>query len=105
MITRANLAEQLRDYQLRSQQNWATLTFFSATANISTRADAAWAIFMSLVFFLLVVSGCITFYLGHSGIAASFLLMAMLLLVCLKVIRHKRLARKRQRRMLLPLSM
>ncbi|MCO5562225.1 hypothetical protein L7F22_015851 [Adiantum nelumboides] len=43
MITRANLAEQLRDYQLRSQQNWASLSFFSSTANISTRGDAAWA--------------------------------------------------------------
>jgi hypothetical protein len=38
MITRSNLAEQLRDYQLRSQQNWASLTFFSATANIASRS-------------------------------------------------------------------
>ncbi|KAG6498325.1 hypothetical protein ZIOFF_046237 [Zingiber officinale] len=32
MITRSNLAEQLREYQMRSKHEWATLSFFSSTA-------------------------------------------------------------------------
>ncbi|KAI5064402.1 hypothetical protein GOP47_0021072 [Adiantum capillus-veneris] len=105
MITRANLAEQLRDYQLRSQQNWASLSFFSSTANISTRGDAAWAGLMGLLFLLLLIVTFTAFHLRYNKIAACFLLMAMLLLISLKIIRHKRLAKRRQRRMLLPLSM
>eukprot|EP00250_Pteridium_aquilinum_P033755 c621_g1_i1 orf=313-630(-) len=105
MITRSNLAEQLRDYQLRSQQNWATLTFFSSTANISTRGDAARAGLTGLLFLLLLVVSLLAFYLRHNRLAGFFLLSDLLLLICLKFIRHRKLARRRQRRMLLPLSM
>ncbi|KAH7442181.1 hypothetical protein KP509_03G075500 [Ceratopteris richardii] len=49
MITHANLAEQLRDHQLRSEQSWATLSFFSSTANILTSEGGCF----SLVFLLL----------------------------------------------------
>lgn len=34
MITRSHLAEQLRDYQIRSQQNWASLSFFHPQARL-----------------------------------------------------------------------
>ncbi|KAH7442711.1 hypothetical protein KP509_03G100700 [Ceratopteris richardii] len=105
MITRANLAEQLRDHQLRYQQSWATLSFFSSTANIMTRADATWALLMAIIFFSLITIGFIAFHTHYNRLAASLLVMAMLLLLCLKVIRYKRLAKRRQRRMLLPLSM
>ncbi|CAB4265475.1 unnamed protein product [Prunus armeniaca] len=33
MITRSNLAEQLREYQIRSKHDWASVSFFSSTSN------------------------------------------------------------------------
>lgn len=37
MITRSNLAEQLREYQIRSKHDWASISFFSSTySNITT---------------------------------------------------------------------
>ncbi|OMO85479.1 hypothetical protein COLO4_21608 [Corchorus olitorius] len=36
MITRSNLAEQLREYQIRSKHDWASVSFFSSTANITS---------------------------------------------------------------------
>ncbi|OMP03002.1 hypothetical protein CCACVL1_02634 [Corchorus capsularis] len=40
MITRSNLAEQLREYQIRSKHDWASVSFFSSTVNItSSRVD------------------------------------------------------------------
>ena len=36
MITRSNLAEQLREYQLRSKHDWASVSFFSSTSNLSS---------------------------------------------------------------------
>lgn len=36
MITRSNLAEQLREYQIRSKHNWATVSFFSSTSTPSS---------------------------------------------------------------------
>ncbi|KAL0347455.1 UNVERIFIED_CONTAM: hypothetical protein Scaly_1761500 [Sesamum calycinum] len=37
MITRSNLAEQLREYQIRSKHDWASLSFFSSTSvNLSS---------------------------------------------------------------------
>ncbi|CAM6096011.1 unnamed protein product [Calypogeia fissa] len=37
MITRRNLAEQLRDYQLRSERDWSSLSFWASV----NRADAS----------------------------------------------------------------
>ncbi|KAJ0026138.1 hypothetical protein Pint_09274 [Pistacia integerrima] len=34
MITRSNLAEQLREYQNRSKHDWASVSFFSSTSNL-----------------------------------------------------------------------
>ncbi|CAH2067543.1 unnamed protein product [Thlaspi arvense] len=36
MITRSNLAEQLREYQIRSKHDWASVSFFSSTSNFSS---------------------------------------------------------------------
>ncbi|KAH1244196.1 hypothetical protein GmHk_06G014880 [Glycine max] len=37
MITRSNLVEQLREYQIRSKHDWASVSFFSSTSsNITT---------------------------------------------------------------------
>lgn len=36
MITRSNLVEQLREYQIRSKHEWASVSFFSSTSNITS---------------------------------------------------------------------
>ena len=36
MITRSNLVEQLREYQIRSKHDWASASFFSSTSNITS---------------------------------------------------------------------
>ncbi|KAL9261488.1 hypothetical protein AKJ16_DCAP04526 [Drosera capensis] len=40
MITRHNLAEQLREYQIRSKHDWATASFFSSTTSYTSRRAA-----------------------------------------------------------------
>lgn len=49
MITRSNLAEQLREYQIRSKHEWASAVFFSSTSNIPSRCSP---ILPSWIFFL-----------------------------------------------------
>ncbi|BFG17546.1 hypothetical protein CerSpe_038200 [Prunus speciosa] len=67
MITRSNLAEQLREYQIRSKHDWASVSFFSSTSNHTlSRVDVVLFVIWEL---------------------------------------QVRLARKKKRRMLLPLSM
>lgn len=39
MITRSNLAEQLRDYQIRSKHDWASVSFFSSTSSNITNTS------------------------------------------------------------------
>ncbi|KAK8580061.1 hypothetical protein V6N13_143195 [Hibiscus sabdariffa] len=36
MMTRSNLAEQLREYQIRSKHDWASVSFFTSTSNLAT---------------------------------------------------------------------
>ncbi|KAL8459225.1 hypothetical protein ACS0TY_036631 [Phlomoides rotata] len=50
MITRSNLAEQLREYQIRSKHDWASVSFFSSTSNLtSSRVDVAIFVIWELV--------------------------------------------------------
>ena len=57
MITRSNLAEQLREYQIRSKHDWASVSFFSSTSNFTssrylfTRFDSR-GLFVSMLGFL-----------------------------------------------------
>ncbi|MQM22422.1 hypothetical protein Taro_055475 [Colocasia esculenta] len=37
MITRSNLAEQLREYQVRSKYDWASFSFSASSASTSSR--------------------------------------------------------------------
>nr|KYP64804.1 hypothetical protein KK1_019412 [Cajanus cajan] len=39
MITRSNLAEQLREYQIRSKHDWASVSFFSSTSSNITSSS------------------------------------------------------------------
>ncbi|KAK4753391.1 hypothetical protein SAY87_022189 [Trapa incisa] len=36
MITRSNLAEQLREYQIQSKYDWVSVSFFSSTSNLAS---------------------------------------------------------------------
>lgn len=100
MITRSNLADQLREYQVRSQHNWASLSFFSSTGQIASRSDSTRACLWLFLFFVLLISSFIALYLRYTWPAVGFVCFAILLPICLKIIRHFKLARKRQRRML-----
>mgnify|MGYP007132920560 CR=1 FL=1 len=69
------------------------------------RADVAKAGLLALLFILLLVLSILSLFFGYMRMAGILLVMAILLPICLKMIRQRKLAKKRQRRMLLPLSM
>ena len=52
MITRHNLAEQLREYQIRSKNDWASTSFFSSNSNFTSMY-----VLLFFSFFLLYVLG------------------------------------------------
>ncbi|KAG5018177.1 hypothetical protein JHK87_014032 [Glycine soja] len=67
MITRSNLVEQLREYQIRSKHDWASVSFFSSTSsNITTSSFLG--LFRSL-FVLQAHPACFYFSLHHNPIA------------------------------------
>ncbi|XP_008785665.1 uncharacterized protein LOC120113250 [Phoenix dactylifera] len=105
MITRSKLVEQLREYQIRSQHKWAALTSFSPKPHITTRQDVVVALSYALIFCFLIISSYVTLYFKHFRLSAVFICLGILLPTCLKISRHRKLSRKKERRMLLPLSM
>ncbi|GMI83074.1 hypothetical protein HRI_001976700 [Hibiscus trionum] len=105
MMTRSNLAEQLREYQIRSKNDWASVSFFASTSNLtSSRVDAAFVIW-ELVILAFLVFSAVSLYFRHLQLAFILTCITLLLLLCIKVTKQVRLAAKRKRRMLLPLSM
>ncbi|XP_020244432.1 uncharacterized protein LOC109822610 [Asparagus officinalis] len=105
MITRSKLVEQLREYQIRSQHKWPIIHKFSPKPQIVTRRDVLVALSFGLLFCLLMISSYLTLYYRYFKVSAVVIFLGVLLPVCLKVSRKKKLAKKRERRMLLPLSM
>ncbi|XAR64248.1 hypothetical protein NMG60_11024517 [Bertholletia excelsa] len=106
MITRSNLAEQLREYQIRSKHDWASVSFFSSSSNPAlSRVDIAIFVIWELVILAFLVFSAIALYFGHMKLAFILVCITLLLLLCMKITKHVRLARKKKRRMLLPLSM
>ncbi|KAL8466856.1 hypothetical protein ACS0TY_035794 [Phlomoides rotata] len=106
MITRSNLAEQLREYQIRSKHDWASVSFFSSTSNLtSSRVDVAIFVIWELVVLAFLVFSAVSLYFRHLSLAVIFLFVMLLLLLLMKITKKVRLARKKKRRMLLPLSM
>ncbi|XP_004500894.1 uncharacterized protein [Cicer arietinum] len=107
MITRSNLAEQLRDYQIRSKHDWASVSFFSSTSsNITTsRVDVVVFVIWELVILAFLVFSVVSLYFKHIRLAFVLVCITVLLLLCMKITKQVRLARKKKRRMLLPLSM
>ncbi|XP_062097170.1 uncharacterized protein LOC133803212 [Humulus lupulus] len=106
MITRSNLAEQLREYQIRSKHDWASVSFFSSTSNLtSSRVDVVIFVIWELVIIAFLVFSAVSLYYRHLRLAFILVCITMLLLLCIKITKQVRLARKKRRRMLLPLSM
>ncbi|XP_020103024.1 uncharacterized protein LOC109720375 isoform X1 [Ananas comosus] len=68
------------------------------------RRDAIVALSYALIFCFLKISCCISLYFKIFGLSAVFIILGILLPICLKISRYKKLARKRDRRLLLPLS-
>ncbi|BAF11360.1 uncharacterized protein [Oryza sativa Japonica Group] len=106
MITRAKLVEQLREHQIRSAQSYsAALAVFSPSPHIASRRDLKVALFYAILFCFVMVSCYVALYLRWFRLSAIFVVFGILLPVGLKISRHRRLKRKRERRLLLPLSM
>ncbi|CAK7346067.1 unnamed protein product [Dovyalis caffra] len=106
MITRSNLADQLREYQIRSKHDWASVSFFSSTSNFSSsRVDVVVFVIWELVIIAFLVFSAVSLYFRNMQLAFVLVCITMLLLLCMKVTKQVRLARKKKRRMLLPLSM
>ncbi|KAJ6832911.1 uncharacterized protein M6B38_295095 [Iris pallida] len=87
MITRSMLVEQLRDYQIRSQN----------------KRDVVGALSWGLLFCLLVIASYVLYFRFHR-LSAIIIFLGMLIPISVQI-RHRKLARKRERRLLLPLSM
>ncbi|KAK6256955.1 hypothetical protein QUC31_000414 [Theobroma cacao] len=106
MITRSNLAEQLREYQIRSKHDWASVSFFSSTSNFpSSRVDVVVFVIWELIILAFLVFSAVSLYFRHMQLGFILVCITMLLLLCMKITKQVRLARKKKRRMLLPLSM
>ncbi|KAK8585223.1 hypothetical protein V6N13_139158 [Hibiscus sabdariffa] len=106
MITRSNLAEQLREYQIRSKHDWASVSIFTSTPNLtSSRVDVVLFVIWELVILAFLVFSAVSLYFRHMQLAFILVCITMLLLLCMKITKQIRLARKKKRRMLLPLSM
>ncbi|KAI8014778.1 hypothetical protein LOK49_LG05G03860 [Camellia lanceoleosa] len=106
MITRSNLAEQLREYQIRSKYDWASVSFFSSTSNLThSRVDVVIFVIWELVILASLVFSAVSLYVRHIKLAFILVCITLLLFVCMKITKQVRLARKKKRRMLLPLSM
>ncbi|KAM7521289.1 hypothetical protein LguiB_020251 [Lonicera macranthoides] len=111
MITRSNLAEQLREYQIRSKHDWASVSVFSSSSSSSTsnlyssRVDVVVFVIWELVILAFLVFSAVSLYFRHLRLAFILVCTTLLLLLCMKVTKQVRLARKKKRRMLLPLSM
>ncbi|KAG6401928.1 hypothetical protein SASPL_138796 [Salvia splendens] len=104
MITRSKLVEQLRDYQVRSQHKCPPLAVFSPKPLLSTWNDVALAAFWAFIFIALLFSSYITLYLKHYWVSSIILCLGIFVPIRLRILRQS-LARKRDRRMMLPLSM
>ncbi|XP_051123804.1 uncharacterized protein LOC127246450 [Andrographis paniculata] len=106
MITRSKLAEQLREYQIRSKRDWASISFFSSTSNLAfSRVDVAIFVLWELVSLAIFVFAVVSLYFRQFRLSMFLLCITLLLLSSMKITKQVRLARKKQRRMLLPLSM
>ncbi|MBA0628263.1 hypothetical protein Gotri_003809 [Gossypium trilobum] len=131
MITRSKLVEQLRDYQIRSQNTYPALIFFSPKPHIasryvflfifffivvyllcfkkkilftSCRADVAVATFWAFAFSVLVILSYLSLYFRHYWLSCIPICLGIFLPIRLRGCRQT-VVKKRERKFLLPLSM
>ncbi|KVI05197.1 uncharacterized protein LOC112525105 [Cynara cardunculus var. scolymus] len=105
-ITRSNLVDQLREYQIRSKHDWASVSFFSSTSNLSSsRVDVVVFVIWELVILAFLVFSAVSLYFRHLRLGFVLATITLLLLLSMKVTKRIKLAQKKKRRMLLPLSM
>ncbi|XP_026446065.1 uncharacterized protein LOC113346774 isoform X2 [Papaver somniferum] len=64
MITRPKLAEQLREYQIRSKHDWASVSFFTSTANFNStsRVDVLISVAWELIILAVLVFSAVSLY-------------------------------------------
>ncbi|XVF15749.1 hypothetical protein REPUB_Repub09cG0182700 [Reevesia pubescens] len=104
MITRSKLVEQLRDYQIRSENKFPALLFFSPKPHIDSRTDVAVAIFWAFAFIVLVIFSYLSLYFRHFWLSSIIICLGIFLPIRLRSCRQA-LVKKRDRKFLLPLSM
>nr|XP_043609259.1 uncharacterized protein LOC122581155 [Erigeron canadensis] len=106
-ITRSNLVDQLREYQVRSKHDWASVSFFSSTSNFShsSRVDVVVFVLWELVILAFFVFSAVSLYFRHLRLGFVLATITLLLLLSMKVTKRIKLNQKKKRRMLLPLSM
>ncbi|KAL7588091.1 uncharacterized protein LOC111885901 [Lactuca sativa] len=105
-ITRSNLVDQLREYQIRSKHDWASVSFFSSTSNLSSsRVDVVVFVIWELAILAFFVFSAVALYFSHMRLGFGLATITLLLLLCMKLTKRIKLAQKKKRRMLLPLSM
>ncbi|XP_071689958.1 uncharacterized protein [Rutidosis leptorrhynchoides] len=105
-ITRSNLVDQLREYQIRSKHDWASVSFFSSTSNLpSSRVDVVVFVVWELAILAFFVFSAVSLYFRHLRLGFILAGITLLLLLSMKVTKRIKLAQKKKRRMLLPLSM
>ncbi|KAI3994576.1 hypothetical protein MKX01_028320 [Papaver californicum] len=109
MIPRSNLAEQVKEYQIRSKLDWATDSFFTSISpnqnSSEHRVDVVIVVIWEFIILAFLVFSAVSLYLRYMRLALILICITILLFVCLKIVKQVRLARKKKRRMLLPLSM
>ncbi|GAB4847133.1 hypothetical protein Ancab_026144 [Ancistrocladus abbreviatus] len=104
MITRSKLVEQLfKDHQVHSQRRCPALTIFSPKPFLTSWVDVAVAILYAVLFGVLVVLSYLTLHFRYSGLSFLIICLVILLAVRLRMSRWE-FARKKEKRMLLPLS-
>lgn len=85
--------------------SWLTANYDFFFWVFSCRNDVIVALSFGLLFCLLIISSYLTLHYRYFKVSAVIIFHGILLPVCLNVSRKRKLAKKRERRMLLPLSM
>ncbi|KAJ3672361.1 hypothetical protein LUZ60_007082 [Juncus effusus] len=105
MITRSDLAVQLKEYQIRSKNQWSTLSFLSATSSSSpSREDKTVVLLERLILCCLAFSG-LALYFRYIKLALFFIIVTVLILTWMIFTKKTRLNKKSKQKSLLPLSM
>ncbi|MFQ6636434.1 hypothetical protein Gotur_013508 [Gossypium turneri] len=104
MITRSKLVDQLRGYQIRSQNKCPALILFSPKPHITSWTDVGVATFWAIAFIMLMLLSYLSLYFRHYWLSITAIWLGILLPIRLRSCRQA-LVKKRERKFLLPLSM